>query len=280
MEDSGAGLYLAEKLVDIYFSTGQIDVKSFGGMKNLKSKIEEVFQVCNADDKIILVYDNIMENPLIIKWFRQANNFINKSEFKNIITWIPTDSFELEILMINDIEYFTNIKIFVKYIKQIKEWYDTYKDTSYLTLRTKDDNIYDSMYASIRNKKQKSSMYKSLTSDEFERTITIESLSKVLLNLCFNGQPINKPMTECWQNPCCFRRNQCKSKLIDIEKIISKQKEDSCYKVNLLIHNTSYIKILGILSGMVSVDFEYKKYNIEDIINDNTATEFFSEKGD
>lgn len=266
-EDTKDGLVLVTKLIDIYFPSIQIDVQSFGGMKNLNSELELLFSICKDDDKIILIYDNIMENPLIVKWFRQAHNTINNSKFKHIISWLPTNSFELEILMIDNIQYFIKISKFIKYVLPIKRWYNESGDTSYLTVKTKDNCIYNEIYESIKKKKLKSSIYKELTDEEFERTITIESLSKVLLNECFNGQPIDKPMTECWRYDCCYRRNKCKSELIDTEEIINKQKDDSFYKVKLLINNTTYINVVKVLSNVTSINIEYKNYCINDILN-------------
>ena len=270
-EDSGDGLILVEKLVEIYFKPFQIDVNTFGGMKNLKSELETLLLTCNNDDKIIIVYDNIMENPLILKWFREANNIIKNSMLKDIITWIPTDSFELEMLMIDNIEYFTNMSEFVKYVLPIKIWYDESGDTSYLTFKTKNDNIYAEVYDLIKKKKLKSSIYKALTSEEFESSITIESLSKILLNKCFVNQPINKPMTDCWINECCYRRNRCKSNRIDTDKIIKKQMNDYSYKTKLLIHNTTYIDIVKSLEDLTHTSIEYKDYNVNDIVSKDSA---------
>lgn len=270
-EDSGDGLILVEKLIEIYFKSFQIDVKTFGGMKNLKSELETLLLTCNNDDKIIIVYDNIMENPLILKWFRQANNIIKNSMLKDIIIWIPTDSFELEILMIDNIEYFTNMNEFIKYVLPIKVWYDESGDTSYLTFKTKNDNIYAEVYDLIKKKKSKSSIYKALTSEEFESSITIESLSKILLNKCFMNQPINKPMTDCWTYECCYRRNRCKSKQIDTDEIIIKQTNDYFYKIKLLIHNTAYIDIVKSLEELTGTSIEYKDYKVNDIVSKDSA---------
>lgn len=270
-EDSGDGLLLVEKLVEIYFKSFQIDVNTFDGMKNLKSELETLLLTCNNDDKIIIVYDNIMENPLILKWFREANNIIKNSMLKDIITWIPTDSFELEILMIDNIEYFTNMSEFVKYVLPIKIWYNESGDTSYLTFKTKSDNIYAEVYDSIKKKKLKSSIYRALTSEEFESSITIESLSKILLNKCFSNQPINKPMTDCWIHECCYRRNRCKSKIIDIDEIIIKQTNDYFYKTKLLINNTTYIDIVKSLEDLTGTSIKYKDYNVNDIVSEDSA---------
>lgn len=119
------------------------------------------------------------------------------------------------------------------------------RNTRQLTLLTKVDIKYRELYDKIRKRKYNRGPYKGMNADELELHITIESLAKELLKGLFREQIIDKPMTKCWEVPCCYRtRDICHPPLLDIRKIIKAQETDINTKKNILISNTSYQNIL------------------------------------
>lgn len=267
IEDSKDGLKICKKIQEIYFNNGEnIEIKTFGGMVNLKKEIKVLDCQLKDDDSVIIVYDRILDNPIVRNNLFTAKKIISKSKYKNKYKFIGTVSFELEVLLIDDIEYFADIYKYCKYMTKIKSLFQSTKSLSVLTEYTKNNHLYDDMYKRIKNLKRNKGVYKGLSDNELEQYITIESLSKEILKDVFREQPIDKPMTQCWMQPCCWRK-KCTPKFINVDKIISEQnnKNDKNVKANIIISNTSYRKIVHELNNKIQIH----QYSINDFIDIN-----------
>ncbi|MCM1222062.1 MAG: hypothetical protein NC548_47090 [Lachnospiraceae bacterium] len=251
IEDSTDGFSLCEKICEIYNSSNDIiHSESSHGVTNLEAKISDIDKRLNDNDTVYIVYDDITENKIVSDSLLAVKEYLSTSKRRKQFHFIKTISFELEILMIKDIEYFTNISQYLTYVTDIRELYSTYHDTSTLTEFTKDTELYDTIYNKIRKEKRNRWEYAKMSDDDFERCITIESLSKELLKEVFRNHAIDRPLTDCWVKPCCKRRNRCKLTLIDTKLIEKEQtdKNDNNVKLNIIISNTSYknlAKVIG-----------------------------------
>lgn len=273
VEDLKDGKVICDLINTIYARDKDgVCVESTGGIGNLEAKVRELDKILCKEDSIIIVYDDIIENPIVAGCVKRAKRYIesesaNREQYK----FISTVSFELEILMIDDIEYFTDMKKYYTYVSDIRDIFRLYRDTGICTEYTKNVEKYSGFYNKIRKGKRDKWIYKNLSDEEFELCITIESLSKELIKEVFRSQPIDRPMTACWRNACCEGRiNRCKLELIDTAKIESAQKEnnDKYVKANILISNTSYKKLAEHLSNG-SGQKEILHYNISDFFIDN-----------
>lgn len=273
VEDSTDGLRLCKIIAKIYSPDGEaISVESFHGMVNLKRKIEELCAELKPTDDAIIVYDGIKENPLVLRHAEEAFGYLEASGKEDRFRMLDTISFELEVLMTDGIEYFADLAEYGKYVSEIRELYKKYNDLSALALYTKGLDIYSGMYDKIRKNMRKKGSYKKMGETEFESCVTIESLSKELLNRIFASAGIDRPMTECWVEPCCVRkRKRCESGAIDTYKIEEMQRKnnDPYVKANMLICNTSYRK----LAELLATGREIIEYNIADFRKDELPQE-------
>lgn len=273
VEDSTDGLILCKIITEIYSPDGEaISVESFHGMVNLKRKIEDLCAELKPTDDAIIVYDGIKENPLVLRHAEEAFGYLEASGKEDRFRMLDTISFELEVLMTDGIEYFADLAEYGKYVSEIRELYKKYNDLSALALYTKGLDIYSGMYDKIRKNMRKKGSYKKMGETEFESCVTIESLSKELLNRIFASTDIDRPMTECWVEPCCVRkRKRCESGAIDTYKIEEMQRKnnDPYVKENMLICNTSYRK----LAELLATGREIIEYNIADFRKDELPQE-------
>lgn len=254
VEDSTDGLIICEKIQEIYFSeVKDIIIESFGGALNIVKKIDDTIKILKQQDSVIVVYDDIPENPLVTQYFKLALKTIVKSGHRNQFKFISTISFELEILMIDNIDITANLDTYKTYVESIKDLYNQTHELRQLTIYTKNEPLYNGIYDKIRNRKRKRSPYKNMDVTMFESCITIESLAKELLKEIYRNQPIDRPMTQCWIVPCCHRRNLCKQQLLDIRKIVEGQIKDRHLKTNIIISNTSYKKLISVIDNSTEV---------------------------
>lgn len=270
VEDSKDGLVLCKLIKEIYFKDRRdINIDTFHGVLNLVNTIKDMLKVIIKNDVLVIIYDNIIENELINDVLLDVDELITELNIHNI-QFISTISFELEVLLIDDIEYFMNDQ-YNKYVMRLKKLYTSNSSTRELTTFTKNNEIYKGMYDKIKKRKKGRGPYKGMTDDELDNCITVESLSKLLLNLVFSNRAINKPMTDCWIHKCCSH-TRCDSKSeikIDIDKIIDMQSIDEYVKANMIISNTSYKKLVDVLGGKLKY-----KYNIRDFIKKDIAAEY------
>lgn len=185
VEDSTNGFKICEEVIDIYFSNNSdVDVKSIHGIPNLANSLENLFVTFNLrTDTVVVVFDDIMENPIVGRAIEDADEFIQK--FGENIKFIGTESFEIEILSILGIEYWANIANYNKYAKIIRDSNENINKISYLTDWTKKSDIYIEFYNKARLEKKKRRLYQSLTPSEFEMAITIETISKDIMKEVF-----------------------------------------------------------------------------------------------
>lgn len=265
VEDSKDGLELCKFICELY-SKEEYDIESLGGIFDATKKISRLLDILSKEDRLVIVCDSILENPLVKQSISALLDMVWDRGANDKVSFVYTVSFELEILLINGINLLTNAEAYKRYVEQIKKSYETYNDTRRLTLITKANQVYKGMYDKIRKRKRNRGIYKSMTDEDFEVCITIESLSKELIKELFREQPIGRPLTTCWIQPCCYRRNRCKTRLIDTYRISEeqKQKKDNYIKLHLLISNTSYMKLAALLGDGILI-----KYTIFEFLNES-----------
>lgn len=103
-EDSRDGKELIESVVKILYPDYDIKVDTLQGIYNAVNKLKDKIEQNNIDfnnDYIIVVIDNILENIDIRQDIKDLNIFCRK--YSNI-KLINTQSFEVEILRVDDIE--------------------------------------------------------------------------------------------------------------------------------------------------------------------------------
>ena len=269
IEDSTDGKILCDEIVNLYFEKykQEICVKSYNGIQRLADELEMLLKKSD-EDSILVVYDDIKENPIVAEALINAEKYI---ELQNVYM-IPTNSFELEAIMIDGIEFTANVDNYNDYVKNIKDSYANNNDIRYLTKITKDDKRYDIMYAHIREEKAKRRMYQKLTPKQFEKAITIESLSKRLLSRMYADCIITKPMGECWINTCCYkvRHGKC-SPYLDREKLL----HSDYALLRVMIFNTSYRMLLVALSKLLAVEIKENSIKINELLNKETVDMYY-----
>lgn len=262
VEDSKDGYKLCREIVNHYFKNNMhnIVVKSYMGITKLKNVIEDLFEQISEADEIVVVYDDIIENPIVSTSLEEVNEYTTKVN----VHLLPVKSFELEAILIDDIEFTANYNNYKEYIRKIKEAYDKVRDVKYLTKITKEDELYSNMYNQIRKDKAKKNIYKRLTLKEFERAITIESLSKKLLSKMYDKCTITKPMGDCWVKSCCYRtkNNKC-SPFLNHEKMIKIEYA----LLMVIISNTEYKKLVKLLGKLLNIKIQVQSLKIEDLLN-------------
>jgi hypothetical protein len=259
VEDSKDGLKLCEKLKEIYFSEYEcIKVASFNGIFKLKDKIENLILSTTNSDKILIVFDNIIENPIIERNFNQTVNYLDTNNLGDRIIWIPTRSFEVEVLSIYGIEFLCDTKAYSDYFWRLRDTLDKTHNVSDLTNETKNNSLYDSMYNKVRKDKKTRGEYKRLSSEDFERAITIESISKDIMKKVFSNAGDIRPIRDCWINNCCYKSKlKCNYANINVEHIMQNEKDGKqLYKIRALIRDTSYEKIVEHLDKILETDTE------------------------
>lgn len=269
-EDSKDGLELCKKIIKIYFPEFNINIDTLGGIINLKNKVSNLLNIMSKDDKLIIIYDNITENVLVAQNINSLLEFIKRTN-EHRVKMIPTISFELEVLSVKDIEYMYNIEIYNEWFGGLRNLYNKTKDIRDLTYKSKEDKAYKEMYSRARKEKYKSKYYKVLTEQEFEDSITIESISKYIINLIFDRSDI-RPIRDCWANGCCYKNSECAYTNLDIDKIKQKEfKGEHLYKIRVLAWLTSYRNLIIALNKLLDTDINIdKSYQIADIIKYDT----------
>jgi hypothetical protein len=259
VEDSKDGLKLCEKIREIYFNNYEcIKVESFNGIFKLKDKIEDLILSTTELDNILVVFDNIIENPIIERNFNQTINYLDDNNLGDRIIWVPTKSFELEVLSIYGIEFLCNAKAYSDYFWQLRDILDRTHNISDLTYETKKNPLYDNMYNKVRKNKKTRGEYKRLSSEDFERAITIESISKDIMKKVFLNAGDIRPIRDCWVNNCCYKSKlKCNYGNINVEHIMENEKDgQQLYKLRALIKDTSYEKIVKCVDKILGTHTE------------------------
>ncbi|MCI8983517.1 MAG: hypothetical protein HFG78_14140 [Hungatella sp.] len=236
-EDSKDGLVICQKIKELYFN--EIEVNTLNGIVNLKKKVVSILNDMQADDILIIVYDNIVENVIVSNNINDLLDYIYKTNERRV-KMIPTISFELEILTINNIELLYNFDVYKEWFSKLRELYTETRDIRTLTQASKHDKKYSEMYDSVRREKKRSRYYKVLSEKEFEDSITIESISKKIISRIFDLSEI-RPVRECWVNNCCYKNGECKITNIDTQSIKDKESiGNRLYKIRALINETAF----------------------------------------
>lgn len=269
-EDSKDGKVLCDIISQQYFNNVFNDVKidTLSGIWGLKSKLEGISNTINSDDIVIIVYDNLRENPIIDTEINEASEYIDEKGLYEQFMWIPTKSFELEILLIIGIELFMNRENYKTYFWELREKYIETGEISDLTIMSKQNHVYDELYSNARNEKKKRRLYQKLSCDDFENAITIETISKDIMKEMFRNVYIDKPMGECWKKNCCYRHRRCTNECIDFDTLTKKQQDEDLYKTKFIIMNTSYSKLISVVYKLHGEEIDLPQIYITDFVDD------------
>lgn len=265
-EDSSDGFILCQKIIELYFKNKNINIETLHGIFQLKEKTKNILHNLTDNDTLIIVYDDIIENPLIAQ---NINDLLADIEDDKRIIFIPTISFELEILTIYGIEYIFGTDKYNELFKELRDIYDKTKNIYDLTTATKNNSKYQRMYEQVKKEKHKKHEYSKLSADDFEKSVTIESISKKIMNEIFTKSDI-RPIRNCWINNCCYKRRDTKctyEHALDIDKIKNKEhSEIMLYKIRALITETSYYKLVTALNNILGTNIN-ENIQLIDILN-------------
>ena len=162
---------------------------------------------------MVVIFDEVMENPIVESEMLKAYRYIEGKNLESRIKWVPTFSFEIEVLLTAGIELFCNEEYYNKYFGKLRDLYSETEELLDLTRISKADEQYNNWYAKARKEKSERGKYKQLSKEDFERAITIESISKNILTEVFkDNNELVKPMGDCWYNGCCVKhKEKCKN---------------------------------------------------------------------
>lgn len=275
VEDKKDGLKIVEKIMSIYFSDEErqnIEVTSLQGVWGLKGKVEEKFNSIENTDTIIVILDKVLENPIVEHEIRGLGVYIKKNGLKERIKCMYTLSFEVEVLTLIGIELFCNTIKYNEYFRNLRDIYLSSGDLRRLTETSKQDDKYSEWYEKARKSKLKRARYRQLDAEDFERSLTIETISKDIISEVFkDNDGVDKPMGECWYNGCCTKnKTECK-RYFDIEYF----KANPTLKLKWLIQNTSYIKLLKLLGKK---DTDIKEIGIDKLLDKTVLKAFYYNK--
>lgn len=182
-EDSRDGKELIESVVKILYPDYDIKVDTLQGIYNAVNKLKDKIEQNNIDfnnDYIIVVIDNILENIDIRQDIKDLNIFCRK--YSNI-KLINTQSFEVEILRVDDIEYLGDVSEYNKYFRKLKN----ITNTTAMTMKVKNDEVYEPLInKAVELKRKKRSRYSDAQ--------ILASISKLILNKVFAGNANLKPI--------------------------------------------------------------------------------------
>lgn len=188
-EDSRDGKELIESVVKILYPDYDIKVDTLQGIYNAVNKLKDKIEQNNIDfnnDYIIVVIDNILENIDIRQDIKDLNIFCR--QYSNI-KLINTQSFEVEILRVDDIEYLGDVSEYNKYFRKLKN----ITNTTAMTMKVKNDEVYEPLInKAVELKRKKRSRY---SDAQILASISIETISKLILNKVFAGNANLKPIS-------------------------------------------------------------------------------------
>lgn len=256
VEDSKDGFELCKRIIAIYYSglDKDINIDSLNGIFNLQNKIESVINSFSEDDKLIIVYDDIIKNPLVSSNVDNTLNFLSKENLEDRVIWVPTISFELEVLTIIGIELICDGNEYNKWFRKLRDKYYEHNDISDMTKISKSDLMYAKIYDKVKKEKIKNAIYRRLNTVDFENAITIESISKTIMSKVFVDGDM-RPVRSCWVNNCCYKKSQCRyTETLDLLKIKSEEQSGKdLYKIRALIHETAFYKLMCEINNIFGV---------------------------
>lgn len=180
-EDSRDGKELIGSVVKILYPDYDIKVDTLQGIYNAVNKLKDKIEQNNIDfnnDYIIVVIDNILENIDIRQDIKDLNIFCR--QYSNI-KLINTQSFEVEILRVDDIEYLGDVSEYNKYFRKLKN----ITNITAMTMKVKNDEVYEPLInKAVELKRKKRNRY---SDAQILASISIETISKLILNKVFAG---------------------------------------------------------------------------------------------
>ena len=283
-EDSKDGFQFCKLIKALYFDDvfEDISLDTMKGIPNVVEKIREKHNVMRDGDITIIVYDDIKENPIVSKAIEEAAEYIEKNHLDERVLWVSTYSFEIELLLVIGFEFFANRNKYNIYFRGLRDKFIETEKLHDLTILSKKNPLYTEMYNKVRADKLKKGMYKCLSKEDFERTMTIESISKRIMTEVFKYDSpakatdyVDKPVgnadtCNCWKNNCCSKGKRCKNDCIDFDIIMKKQEAEELYKTKFLILNTSYKKLITAIYKMKETEIELPEITIGDLVHPET----------
>ena len=93
-EDSKDGFDLCSMIARIYHGDSGIKTESYKGIINLKAFLAEFCNTIQDNDTVLLTYDNIIENPLVVRCYSEAYEYLESTGKLGQFTFFPVLSFE------------------------------------------------------------------------------------------------------------------------------------------------------------------------------------------
>lgn len=248
-EDSSDGFDLIKDILDTDYKTYSKYIKliSANGVDNIPKIIEEdINKYTNKNNTTIIVFDYIIENESVVKYINEIADYADN--YSNIYL-VKTKSFEVEALMIDDIQLLGNIDEYNKYFKTIKSLLAasggaTISATRFVTTQPQYKEMIDNAIKDKVKSRHYQQIAKTLDKDTYtlvKNSITIETISKKILTKVFENQMI--PIKKCWTEDCCYNDSMCKHIYLDIAGIREKQINCEKYKLKIFIANTKYLGV-------------------------------------
>ncbi len=119
-EDSKDGFVAIKNIVTSLYDKyiDHIKVETFNGIINANKVVSEILKNANKTDTIIIVFDEILENIIvrsrILELLKIANN-------DDRVKLIGTKLFEVEVMLIDNIEFIGDKEEYNRYFKPIKQ---------------------------------------------------------------------------------------------------------------------------------------------------------------
>lgn len=287
-EDSSDGFDLVKNILDTDYKTYSKYIKliSANGVDNIPKIIKkDINTYTNKNNTTIIVFDYITENESVVKYINEIADYADG--YSNIHL-VKTKSFEVEALMIDDIQLLGNIDEYNKYFKDIKSLLvanggATISATRFVTTQPQYKEMVDKIIKNKVKSRHYQQLAKTLDKDTYtlvKNSITIETISKKILTKVFENQMI--PIKKCWTENCCYNNSKCKShKLLDISEIQEKQTNCEKYKLKIFIANTKYLGVFRELDKALSNEMNIhidKALGIQGRIKDLIQKQIFEAK--
>lgn len=195
-------------------------------------------------------------------------SIINYCKQFSHIKLVTTQSFEVEMLKADCIEYLGDMEAYDKYFKEIRNMSHTYEMTNYIK---RNNDIYSEFInRALKNRKKK----KHNVSDEIlMNTISVETISKLILSKVFEDYGNLKPISgNCWKSNCCFKKDiktKCeKSDILNINKIHAIESETCLCKLQKLVASTQFMRVFQEIDSILKINTSKQlKGTLRDIIN-------------
>lgn len=251
-EDSKDGKNLIDCILKVLYTENVNNIKldTLGGIQKATDKLKDKIQINNIDinnDYVIVVIDDVQENVAIKS---DIVNIINYCKQFSHIKLVTTQSFEVEILKAECIEYLGDIEAYDKYFKELRSMTQTYVMTNYIKNNKDTYGEFIERVLKVRKKKKHNVSDKILLN-----TISVETISKLILSKVFKDYGNLKPISgNCWAQNCCFKANCKKYNTLDFDKIHTLEAKTHLCKLQKLAASTQYIQVFQEIDSILKIN--------------------------